>query len=775
MIDTVQNAARLLERFQSAPPSALEKESAVAASPFDTSELGMENPNWFISRKGMDAIDKMRRDDAFGAYMDMKKTARLSTDGKTVPASDEKTDVERAEFIDYTVDQLEGSLHRSLRELYSAMEYGYAIANTPLALVESGPFKGKIRIKALRVKRPHEFRFQVDDYRNVTGLLHYSPTDMKPTPLPLKDFIIYTYRKEFNNPYGTSDCERAYRSWNSKRWVMKMWDIWLERFAGGFLNVTTTGKTSGEEHAKAQTLMDRLSTPRTGWKHSDATTVEIVESTGRGHDAYKDAVAERNIYMARAVLLPDLLGLSQRPQGPGAFAQSKTHLDVFLWVLHQLGRDTEDIIMHDQFIKRQIDMNWPPSPNGYPHWRFEEITNEMKAFVISQIYAGVEKGVIKPDIEVENKVRGLLDLIEREEKEEEKPPEPPAEFEPPEAPPGGNGNPPPEPPEPPEGRFAELLVERTRRVRPINQYERKVNLAEFIEMFDTTEAAFEQQWTGIFENARNTLIDKVRKSRMVEGRAYRDVAQLQMPDKTLMQRAAAKFMLSGFLFGALQAQKEAAGAKTDQLSSSTGAPIVTLASDRSIITSEFEKRGLDLGPALKRGMAALNEEAFAIAGIESERVLSEAKQIVYRGMRRGDVNWTATQLQRVFEGYIKEGAIADAKMGETHRVLKLARRKFSEAINEGRRIKFEDPDVADLVVAYMWSSVLDSYTSPYCNAMDGKVFRKDELVSVGFPPAHDWCRSIVVPITRGEEFKFSRMPSGVERQKHFTEAHVCLA
>ena len=60
---------------------------------------------------------------------------------------------------------------------------------------------------------------------------------------------------------------------------------------------------------------------------------------------------------------------------------------------------------------------------------------------------------------------------------------------------------------------------------------------------------------------------------------------------------------------------------------------------------------------------------------------------------------------------------------------------------------FSDPEIDDFVPYYLWSSILDDRTSDYCFSMDGKIFRKGEVIR---PPAHFGCRALLIPITRSE-------------------------
>jgi len=64
-------------------------------------------------------------------------------------------------------------------------------------------------------------------------------------------------------------------------------------------------------------------------------------------------------------------------------------------------------------------------------------------------------------------------------------------------------------------------------------------------------------------------------------------------------------------------------------------------------------------------------------------------------------------------------------------------------MNQWRKKEFEDPDVADDIIAYSPSAVIDRNTNDFCRRIDGHYYTKKSFV---FPPYHDGCRTIVVPV-----------------------------
>jgi SPP1 gp7 family putative phage head morphogenesis protein len=86
---------------------------------------------------------------------------------------------------------------------------------------------------------------------------------------------------------------------------------------------------------------------------------------------------------------------------------------------------------------------------------------------------------------------------------------------------------------------------------------------------------------------------------------------------------------------------------------------------------------------------------------------------------------------------------------------RFSRTKHTEVLNRGRLEYFKDSEV---VSGYQYSAILDDVTSDICSGLDGKKFKDgDEPV----PPMHFNCRSVLIPITKYEEFKPSDTARGM--------------
>jgi len=145
----------------------------------------------------------------------------------------------------------------------------------------------------------------------------------------------------------------------------------------------------------------------------------------------------------------------------------------------------------------------------------------------------------------------------------------------------------------------------------------------------------------------------------------------------------------------------------------------------------------------------LEAESFKAVGDYALLVTKKAKDLIVEGLRTGE-----SQGQIVKQ-------IRNTLTKETDAWLNTAvRTKTTAVFNDARRSFFENDAIASQIVeAYEFSAILDSRTSEVCRSLDGKIFEVGADAAIITPPVHFNCRSILVPITRFEEFTVDKLPS----------------
>lgn len=370
------------------------------------------NPDTLVSRKGLDVYDKMRLDDMVKASLTLKKFATLAPNYKILPADGSDKAVEIANFIAYTIDNMEGSMNDALFQILTALDYGFSITEINYEMYDIGEFSGKIGIKNLKTKQPRYYSFAIDKYSNLLkdGLAYNIDGEQK--RLPTNKFLIFSYQKEFGNHYGTADLRPAYRGYWSKDTIIKFWNIYLERFA----NPTVVGKyRSNDPNSKnnLRNILDNLTAKTSITHRMDEFDIDFLEPSRSATQDFKEAINYYDKTIARSILIPDRLVAEGQT---GAYSQAKVHFDVFLFVLAKLRQDLEEVVMNEQLIKRLVAINYG-NITEMPKFKFNPMTDDQKFALNEMFITAVEKGVISSTLEDENYIRENLHFPERDNSE----------------------------------------------------------------------------------------------------------------------------------------------------------------------------------------------------------------------------------------------------------------------------------------------------------------------------------------------------------------------
>jgi len=189
--------------------------------------------------------------------------------------------------------------------------------------------------------------FKCDEHGNIeeNGLIESGNK-----PLPVNKFILFAYNPnddDADSLYGESDFRAAYRYYFSNDVIQRFWNIFLEKFG----QPTVIGRYEpGIPKIKQDEYLDILKTIQTDTAivMPKGLEAELLEAQRRGSAGYKSAFDTNNAMIARSLLVGTLL---MDTGEKGSWALSKTHFDIFIYILDYLGTETEDTIVREQIIK----------------------------------------------------------------------------------------------------------------------------------------------------------------------------------------------------------------------------------------------------------------------------------------------------------------------------------------------------------------------------------------------------------------------------------------
>jgi SPP1 gp7 family putative phage head morphogenesis protein len=717
------------------------------------------NPDKLIDEKGWDYVKEMAADDTIHSCLEIKKIGRLSTDYNIEPAGESQEDKKIAEFVKYNLVHMQGTFVDVLKNIYSAIEFGFSVSEINWQQYTEGEWKGYIGLKSIKTRDQKHIAFKTDKHGNIEEVIqkHDCISNLeKDVHIPRDKCIIYTPNASSSNPYGEPELKFVFKPYLAKKWVVRFWNIALERFGAG---VTIGTFPAGMEDQKIylENVLKNLQT-KTEIVKPEGIDIKIENPMTGGKMAYEFALEKHETAIARALLIPDLIGFSKFTEG--SFALGKKHFDVFLWVLKKLGRDTEETIVDEQIIKPMIYMNFGRNVK-IPHYNFTPLTEDDKSALLEQVGNLTKARIINTTPEDEIYIRKLISLParelddikkdreEREKKSEEIRQQMQKNMERKEDEEDEDeGNKEKEEPKFAENKAKSYLSYKAFKFKELGNFWDSIEDYTIVELRNT------------YRKMKNVFMDKLNKKGYPESSA--EIKKLKLKYTGEVKSTLKNAMILGYLHSkaiTINEMREADKIIADVFKKDISLPDYSF-SKFSFQDVEFDPEFnlkaekaiafLEKKVPIKRSeLTYYSDRAYTITGVMSADVLGEAKNILYAHLSHGDKKRTQKAFRKLWDKYEQTGKITDkGKLSTAYRLETIVRTNVGEAMNNGRRIMYEDPQIADEIVAYTVSAILDSNTTPYCESIDGQTFPKDEFE---FPPYHFNCRTVALPIYRGEE------------------------
>lgn len=732
-----------------APPQT--GELAVATSTlYSNLDFGKYNPDALLANKGAAVYDMMMRDDQVKPVVRFKISAITSRRWQFKKNPNNPFHAEVEPFLLACIDGIDGSFKDDMEGILSALVSGFSISEKIIAPMD---YEGKTywTIKALKLRDWKSFRFKVDKFGNVESLIQ---TDgAQEHVIPYDKVVHFVHQPDIDEHYGESDLRACYRAWWSKDIAIKLHNIYLERMASGFIyaEVGQATQLSVSQRGALKSLLDTV-TGKTSAVVPEG--VQLKQFPAVNTEAYEKAVAMHNKSIARAVLVPNLLGLSEQGAS-GSYAQSQTQFDAFLWTLGSIITRLEDCI-NSQIIAPLVKWNY--GRDDYPRFHFVPLTDDqisklantwsqlvtMKAVqktaadesyfrellgvpanAITDKESGAEileyhvsNGIVTP-----NEVRAFLGLPAIAGGDKLATPEPaPAKDVP--APPVKE-----EAPEPEDGKEPSEYTEKP--------YMARVNFKEMKQGMDTLEAAFVENVNPALALMRVSIEKQIAaiwgtsSGANVEPSAS-STLKIAKPTKSRLNAELKKGLTDAYTAGYDGAQSEIKKKLTDSATLKTY-----------------------IG-TIDEALKFLESEAFKITGVIEQDALAVARQVVENGIKYDkSLKQVINDLDDMIGDLLPAVDAAGNAINIPARLENIARTNTASAINQGRQAFFEDPALKGYILGYEYSAILDGRTTAICKALDG-VIRKD--FGNYAPPNHYQCRSLLIPITIDDTDKLKETP-----------------
>lgn len=699
----------VFEEIEATAPKTIEASSSISPY-YEPSQYAPYNPKKLYRKKGnYDIYDEMRLDDQIKSIMQTKKWIMLSS-GYDISYPPDVKDSKAEEIRDFIFKCLDRDAElpfkSSLEEILTAMEYGFSITEIVWKIEDS-----KVKLKYLKTRAPHGFNLHTDDKGNLTYVEQH--TNKGPIKLDPKDFIVFPYQKEFDIWYGNSDLDACYRAWWAKDFIIKAWNVYLDRFGMPVVKGTYDDTIGKEEQEKLQTVLNNIQT-KTSMVLPKDIEVELLEATRGGNAGYDLAIDKYNLMIARSLLMPDLMGFSGHQTSGGSYSLGQSQYQLFLMILEKT-REQLEICINRQIIKPLVEYNFGKL-GFYPEFKFKQMSNTQKIEALKVWTEFVSKSGYKPSEEEINWGRNILGAPEGEVEERATPVNPLMPNQP------KKEDDEDEEDEPEEKKMA--LNSR----QPV-MAEHKQNFTLVEKRISKVEQDYVSNCAEKIRLIQESLIETVKKEKFLENKRLDKVNELKLKNTNELRVELKSGMKEMYDLGLKDAKREFKPKQTKY---------IDLTDDEMIDEIIYEA------------------PVFVTSTITDD-ILKQAKIVLRNGITQGlSVIEVIGQLNKIFEPY---DPAFDGSRLET-----IIRTNYMKVYNNTKQAYFKPAQDAGEIVAYQYSAIIDSRTSDFCRDHDKKIYlANSSFMQNSEPPNHFNCRSIVIPITR-EEFENKEIFGATEEE-----------
>jgi len=326
------------------------------------------------------------------------------------PASDDEKDKEVAEFVETCLfDKMTITWDDFLRQALTMLDFGFSVFEKVFCPVV---FNGKqmIGLKKLAPRLQRTIlRWKTESGED--GITQQLPTGpVLSASIPSEKLLLFTHQKEGDNYTGISILRSAYRPWYFKKTMEKVNAIGFERQGLGIPYAKMPQNYTKKDYNKAVEILKNIRANEQafiietegweiGFKDMKAKTVKTPDHSFQRFN--------REILIS---VLAQFLDLGAGPYGSRALSadQSSTFHNNLTAIANQICD-----IMNRYLIKQLVDLNY--NVDYYPELRFSNIGIPQYETLSKSLASLIQNQAIKPDEQLEDYLRNLMNLPERPE------------------------------------------------------------------------------------------------------------------------------------------------------------------------------------------------------------------------------------------------------------------------------------------------------------------------------------------------------------------------
>lgn len=747
------------------------------------------NPDVLVGRKGLRIYDDMLVDEQVKACVALKKAAVVGPGWTLEPAGETASDQVLCDLLKSDLDAWNTSVDDALWQGLKAISHGFALAEQVWAVDAA-----RLRLMDLRDIVVDDLEFEEDGYGLWTAVVQQGN---RQSPFVPGKFFHFANDPQGGNPYGQSDLRAAHRDW----WHKTNWVQWLAIYGEKLADAPLVSKhpkgTPDNKVAVAQQVLENLQARTVlnvpeGWDVSTLTDPRDPKRT------FLEAIDHHNAGIAKALLVPDKLGVAGGEVQGGSYALGQTQFDVFLFVLSILQRRLQRAFQR-QVIDRMVQYAQPGA--AAPVFKLLPMSEDDRAALATLWTSAVQNDVQIQTIKDANHWRRLVKFptitqaewdAEQQRKLERA--RAVAEVTAPSKPSGGDDGeggpgraPSPATEQDDKAEMARVALP-TAFWRPLTAVEQRADMAQ---KRDALEDGTTQLGDVLARGALAMVGDvKAAAAKMLADLTPTAVRDLAVKTSTFAQlRQGVQAALTAAYNRALrEAGEEVVRGKRGAQERVTAKVAASQAVARTwddVLESEarfrarcavedgrtfdafvesvrYERARLHLAsrPGLIGSAAEkfFRAKSFWSVGILEQDILKAAQAVLFNAVK-GDkpARTVLLELDEALAPWVPEVDAAGRAVNVPARLETIARTNIAEAQSEARFGLFTDPDLESVVEALTYSAILDDRVRATHAAMDGVT--KPAAWWLGppdrRPPAGFQCRCQLIPVVAGDDVEIT--------------------
>lgn len=368
-----------------------------------------------VGLNALNNYDKMRKGDGTVAAVLAACTLPIRGATWTVePASEDKADVEIAEFVSDNLFNMTLTWDDFLRQALLMLSFGYY----PFEKVWEVRDDNRIWLRKLAPRLPRTItKWLLDEEGGLAGIeqMAWKAEEMQTVQIDVAKLLVFVLNKEGSNFQGISLLRPAYKHWWYKDKLYRIDAIAAERHGTGVpVGEVKADDVSAAELVKAEAALMALHTHQKAYLLEPSHRIGFRIEDMKG-GALKNVIASaehHDIQITRSVLA-EFLNLGATTQGSWALARDKSSFFIMsLRAIAHLAATTIDLYL----IRQLVDYNFS-GVKDYPTLAYSNLETRLVKDISQAVSQLMDAGALTPNRETEEALRRDLDLPELPEEE----------------------------------------------------------------------------------------------------------------------------------------------------------------------------------------------------------------------------------------------------------------------------------------------------------------------------------------------------------------------